>query len=898
MHLGKVTKFNMILAILLCMAFVVNLGSTWAAGQYNFKAQSINRVHNDVVENNVYTNYSYAQGSQGKYVYSPGSYNNQLSINYGFRENYDLIIRFSATYSNTSHKANDFSLNFANRDMWLVDMGSSNGLKIENGQTVTDSTQLYYNLTSSSNKIEGVMYYMGKLTGSGTMPIISGVNFYSSSNNSFNYVGDTLTVKLTPEYVKSDNSNYNAGHTFNVTKDGFVPNVSIFNSWTSFMDDTYKTAGNAQYLIYNGYVYDKTNSKDMSLQYPKDDSVIKSDDSGLVNPEAASPTYANTSYRYTVTDGARSYEALTAGNRYYGGLGVYVIPNIQATTNKLITVGITIRYVWQKDGQIAGFSPSGIVSLKTSSDITTITKNATNYYYYKAQITSPTYINVLDYIMLTAENYETIVRSGYSLILNYVSVSLETDISKMAVGDNGEKWSSQSTENYTINNSTNNSQVLVRVNDILTAEKYYEADLSVTNNSSSILKISSFSVRGYLWYSAYTTTSEDDGNGGDVIVEHFVEMPLGGEDKSKCYLRPTYLTDQDLEAGELDESDIWDYDSNLWSVSYLDGVYTFTYSAGVAYVPSGYTISLINGVTIPKTTICQTETSANDFWCAFEVVDINVAEGEPTYTGLSSTTGVETIVEGYYSIMTPANPGKIYIRNNTNQEITKLVLSNSLNSSMPFIYSLKSGSSLPRDRLDNILSSSAVTITNHLNKTAPTSLTTDTVSIKPNETVLVYTIKPNQNAIIYDYKITATLADSAYSSDIKLVYNAEENSGEIINNTSKYYEFRLSSSEKLTNFVDSSDFVEKQVGTTFYYYYKGVISPNQCITIFTGDFASKVTIANSDKVEHIDTWDVSHYVASNYEIWGLAEGDEWLMAMQAPFTVPTTADRQNAVKVN
>jgi hypothetical protein len=39
-------------------------------------------------------------------------------------------------------------------------------------------------------------------------------------------------------------------------------------------------------------------------------------------------------------------------------------------------------------------------------------------------------------------------------------------------------------------------------------------------------------------------------------------------------------------------------------------------------------------------------------------------------------------------------------------------------------------------------------------------------------------------------------------------------------------------------------------------------------------------------------------VASNYEIWGLAEGDEWLMAMQAPFTVPTTADRQNAVKVN
>jgi hypothetical protein len=68
--------------------------------------------------------------------------------------------------------------------------------------------------------------------------------------------------------------------------------------------------------------------------------------------------------------------------------------------------------VWQKDGQISGFLPSGIVSIKTSSDITTITKDQTNYHYYKSLISSPTYINVLDYIMLTAENYDTIIKSG------------------------------------------------------------------------------------------------------------------------------------------------------------------------------------------------------------------------------------------------------------------------------------------------------------------------------------------------------------------------------------------------------------------------------------------------------------------------------------------------------
>ena len=894
MHLGKKLKFNMMIAILLCMAFVVNLGSTWAAGQYRFKAQSINNIQGDVVQNNVYTDYAYAQGSQGKYIYSPGIYNNQLSINYGFRENYDLLIRFSATYTNSSHKATDFSLNFANRDKWLLDIGSTNGLKVSNGQTVIDESQTYYDLTADSNTITGVMYYMGKLSGSGIMPIISGVNFYTSPNNSFEYIGDTLTITLTPEYVKS--GEYNNGHIFGITKNGFNPNDTVFNNWISYMSGAYATAENAQYMIYNAYVYDKADSKDKSLQYPKDTSVLKGDSSGLVNPSADSPLYANTAYRYTVNNSVRSYEALTAGNRYYGGLGVYVIPNSSATSNKLITVGITIRYVWQKDGNIAGFSPSGIVSFKTSSDITTITKDETDYYYYKSQISGPTYINVLDYIMLTAENYDAIIKGGYSLILNYISVSLEADTSKMAVGDGGETWSSQAKESYTVHNSTNSSQLLARVSDVLASEKAYEADISVTNNSDSILKVKSFSVKGYLWYSAYTTTS---GDVGESVVEHFVEMPLGGVDKSKCYLRPSYLTDQDVNNGSLSANNIWNFDSSSWSVSYSNNIYTFSNINGAAYIPSGYTMTLISGVTIPQTIICQNTSEANDFWCSIEVVEVNTEISAPTYTSSTSTTGVETIVEGYYTEMTSTNPGKIYIRNNTNQEITKLVLSNNINSNMPIIYSLTSGTGdigLPRDRLGSIISS--VTITNHLNKTSSTSLATDTISIKPNETVLAYTITPTQSSIIYDYKISATLNNVEYNNDIKLVYNTEIGKGEVINNSAKFYEFRLRSEAKISNLANSNDFIEKQNGTTYYYYYKGVICPNQCITIIDGVFAQNVTIGISDKIEHNDLWDISHYTAENYVVWNLAEDDEWLTAMKAPFTEPTTDERQNAVKVN
>ena len=130
------------------------------------------------------------------------------------------------------------------------------------------------------------------------------------------------------------------------------------------------------------------------------------------------------------------------------------------------------------------------------------------------------------------------------------------------------------------------------------------------------------------------------------------------------------------------------------------------------------------------------------------------------------------------------------------------------------------------------------------------------------------------------------------------MYNVENGKGEIINNSAKFYEFRLTSTAKLSNLINSGDFVEKQDGTTYYYYYKGVICPNQCITITDGEFATNITIRVNDKIEHNDTWDINHYVASNYEIWGLAENDQWLSAMKAPFTEPTTTERQNAIKVN
>ena len=141
MRFSKKVKFSMIIAILLSMVFVVNLGATLATSNYSFSASSISVTNSGTTtQYDTFTEFGSAQGTSGQYVYSVGTTNNQLSINYGFSQNYDLMIKFTAEYTgkgalmgeNEEHIANDFSLNFSNRDEWLVDMGMHKGWTVNN----------------------------------------------------------------------------------------------------------------------------------------------------------------------------------------------------------------------------------------------------------------------------------------------------------------------------------------------------------------------------------------------------------------------------------------------------------------------------------------------------------------------------------------------------------------------------------------------------------------------------------------------------------------------------------------------------------------------------------------------------------------------------------------------
>lgn len=889
MRFSKKIKFNMIIAILLCMVFVVNLGTTLAATNYSFGASSISVTTKDqttTTQYDTYTEFGSAQGTTGQYVYSVGTVNNQLSINYGFSQNYDLMIKFTAEYTgsgalmgeNEEHIANDFSLNFSNRDEWLIDMGMHKGWTVDNnGATVADDNQIYYNSTSNGTKLSGVMYYMGTKTGSGTLPVISGVTFHTSPNNSYRYVGDMLTITLTPVYVKS--STYYATtdelagtteHSFkNVSLSGFTPNATVFESWISFMDNTYKTADDSTIMIYNAYV-----DHARSLAYPVDQSVVEN---GQIKENyKTQPIYSNTAHRYTMGDSDRTYNAITAGNHYHGGVGIYVIPN-----STIKTISVSVGYNWQKNNVFAGTTTSNVVELQYSTDeITAIEKGTTTYYYYNALITKPTYINVLDYIRFTAENYESITKYGYSLILNNISVNEITnvnDTNQVVVGNNGEKWADKTNDkkSYTITNSTVQSPVLARVTDVSASEfTNYDANITITNNGAEPLNISGFTVSSKLWYGDYDTQEEN----GEKILTSFDEMAMGDG-----YLKNT-------------SDGVYDaliFDTNIWYVSnYNDGVFTFAKRTGEnvslsTYIPSGYAMTLISGIKIVKTPECENSTTkqANDFWCS---LDITITTSSMTSGSYGTTAGVEVITDGYYNAIESGSEGKIYIRNNTNQVITGVSLEKDGVSTLE-VYDLQNRDGyLPRNDRNNEISAD---VTKHL---------TGTISIKPNEMVLAYTITASTRAIIYDFDLTVTLENSAETSDIDLQYNQATQKGVIINNSDSYYEFRLVAGSDITSKLNENvrtKFVMSNVGNTYYFYYKGIICPHRHMEILNA-FVSDVRV---EYVEHSEMANANTYVASGvYADWNTSDATgltSWFTEMKKLYNAPTTADRQNAIKV-
>ena len=882
----------MIIAILLCMAFVVNIGATLASINYNLNATSIN-VATPNVNTNTFIEFGSAKGAKGSFEYVPGVYNNQLSINYGFNStvNYDLMIEFTATYTDTeqnnganTHFANDFTMNLVNRDDWCVDMG------VKDSVLVDDATAKYYAMGSSSSTLTGVMYYTKTLSGSGNLPVISGVTFHTSSNNSYKYLGDKLTITLNPKYVKSNADNYTADHAFSSS----IIDANAFSNWYNYMAvKAGKTVDgwSSKIMIYNAH-----NDEAGSIGFPHDPSVMKTqivtDENDnetittIVNSNLKDqPNYANTAYRYKLVEengvDTPYYDAMTAGNKYEGGLGVYVLPD-----SNLLTISVSLRYSWYdwENQESADFSSVKMVSIEYSDEIQTVTATQGAYRYYRGTIDSPTYIDVLKHIRLSAEDNSSIITGGYKLIIHDVTVETVTEANQSStlhkdISNSNNDWEKDSytKPNYQIHNPTTTAPILVRAKDVATGYEEYDTDIAITNNGTQAISINGFTISSKLWYGNYQNSEST-----------FSEQIMGSG-----YLPREAYADEDLHVSALK------YDTNLWQITnYSAGVFTFGLVPNKSiYIPKGYSLTLISGVAVPAT--AQTDDYSNDFWCSLgATVSASNVSANVDYS-ITSSTSVEVITEGYYTAINDDTAGKIYIRNNSNQVITGVQLSNLK------VYILDDQSTLmSRDKA-----------TANVATYSQTSHLSGNVSIKPGEMVLAYTILPttaDEDAIISSFDIAVTLATQqvagayvAETSDIDLVYSESTNVGMLTNNSEKYYEFRLISTTSLTTVLyNSNDFVEKTPTnangeTEYHYYYKGIICPHRSIQVLT-KFVPNIVV---DYLEHNIGADEDYYVASNYSTsWGFdadnAKDTEWLNFMKNLYEAPTTAERQSATVIN
>lgn len=814
------------------MAFVFNFGYTLAVSSYSFLGKS--KANSARTES--YTEYATVTSTSGEYAFAFGSVNNKLSINYGVSTNYDLMVKFTASYTNSSHKASDFDLNFVERDKWSIDLPTTTTLSSTTSQTV-------YNLSSNSNSVSGTMYYLGTISGNGTIDLISGVTFYNNGIQSGDFSGDVLTVTFTSYYVKSNTDNYKLStetptHTF-YTNSLSGTDYLAYNNWVKYMKSSTEYVDEASYMIYNAYSNDT-----YAISCPSD--FAWTEDFDLASQ--TEPTYSNTAYRYTITKtstgNVRVLEGAIAGNKYRGGLGVFVFPSQRSK------VKISLSAFWEKDGVIQGTMPNNAIQhLGYSSELDSEG--------YSDDITKPTYINVLEYIMITAEGgFREALINGCKLVITDITVSIQ----------NSSSDTEHANLSYEINNPTEGTPILARYKDIAGATATKPVKVSVGNHSGSAMKINSFTISGKLWYAGYTELSS-----GETSFQVYQEQVKG-------YLGVDNII----------------YDTNLWSASKSGDTITFTAknNSFSNYVTAGYEMPLISGVIIPnqsadlaQLTEIDNKIYVYDLWCSLAVTITSYSE-VTTYSTSGENTGVEVVTTAYDSMTASNGYAYIYLRNNTNQNITSVSLTgltlaqvtsstnprSNMNASASFNYELMAFGGNPQ------YVSSTGSLSTSAPSASPSSSTAVSVSgigvnIKPNDCVLMFRIKPSQNAVVYSYSISAQM--SSGQSNLTAHLLTDKTGVDLINNSSNKYEFRVKSNSSLSSYLsNSTEFVLDENGTIAYYI--GVINENQIIKIanaLQGNLALEVEL-----IEHIDGADASQYTASNYSAW--APPTQWLTSMQ------------------
>lgn len=680
--------------------------------------------------------------------FSDGVKEYEIALEYSYDYNFKFYVEYNLSWTNSSLDTSNVILNFSNRDAWIV-----------------DNNRIYYKDVVAK--------------GTGTLPIIVGVDFVDCYNET--YFGQALKINITDVKIVRENAS--------------LDTTGIAGTaWQEYQERKLSSyAGTDAYVV----VYNQTDKGTYKPKAPVGKTAFRS---GSV--------VEMTENEKTITQTTTTIKKIF-GNKNYVGVGAYIITGASAVNIKARAVGY-----WQPDTGTT--SSAGDVHIVSNTIKYNFAENwgdetypadtevqEVRTYAYSIPAHTAVYVDILDSV--------EVVSRGYYANADYSGFHISTTIN---LNEQGNITTTNGIGTTTITSiSATTTEMPTNTFSVINSSKYdaglyqatsdgsetYKTQVRVVNNTANKLSISaSYSLKIYISngnstaaYGGIYSFEDTTYWARDIVTEgtsSYVTIPEAGVLNSGQYIAP--------------------YSAMTICTSFQinNGVNTWLKGVKSAYEGSDIWVELVPTITATTTTVddsqlaLETEVSSNTAKFYVKNLSTNVLSSISLSINYSSYNNQSGMTEFNSNGQSTAptnwerNYWKYYVKDGT---LYKQNTNSTWNSGTTYYV-----------------------FAGWQTQSSPTNKTLS-AQINPGEKVLVGSLTLNSSQI-YDFsRYTLTGSVDATATDVQMINETTGNAYLINNSTTKSYYVRFAGSTTLDYFFANGG----------YAYFKGLIRPGQVIPV-------------------------------------------------------------------
>lgn len=377
-------KLFSILSAIIGVVFAFSVGITYAPSALNLRYGS-NPVSTDAFIGNQQV-YVINDTISNPVVYGSGANNFEVAIQYSVAYDFDVRIAYSLTWSN-GESANNVILNYVNRD-----------------NIICDEKYIYLAETVPA--------------GSGKITLISGASFVDAADME-TYGGATLTVNITNSSVKiyKAQSVYDEEHPLYTEAMEKYAESTAAPAWVRRKKNKTADSSSAYAMVYN-YRYNYA----QGIPYPQAETAYKKPAAQRTFEE----TLTDSNSQQVINSYTQHYVYGTlwgGGNRYYAGVGIYVIAGSED-----LELEIQVAGVWRTNGNVEKTFENNIQYNYNEKywDLNQISSNKLweiRTFKYKIEARSARYIEILDSVEVISARGTTNPSAAYRLVTNNIIIN-------------------------------------------------------------------------------------------------------------------------------------------------------------------------------------------------------------------------------------------------------------------------------------------------------------------------------------------------------------------------------------------------------------------------------------------------------------------------------------------